>query len=140
MTLKQFYAVADDNGIPVVPFPLGGIEAMSCLDSDGQTYIGIDPDKIASNQDEKLKLSHELGHCMTGSFYNVYATCDIWQKQENRANRWAYEHLVSKKEIAEAVKNGFREIWELAELFDVPPETMARICSYYKYNNLNFAV
>ena len=138
MTLNELYDIADENEIPVIPFPLGDVEAMSYLSPDGTAYIGIDPERITSNQDERLKLSHELGHAMQGAFYNIYATCDIWQKQENRANRWSYEHLVSEKEIAEAVRNGFREIWELSELFDVPPETMARICHWHKYHNMDF--
>ena len=138
MTLNELYDIADENNVPVIPFPLGNMEAMSYLSPDGTAYIGIDPERITSKQDERLKLSHELGHVMQGAFYNVYATCDIWQKQENRANRWAYTHLVSEKEIVEAVNNGFHEIWELSELFDVPPETMAKICHWYKYHNMDF--
>lgn len=138
MTLESLYDFADRNGIPIVPFPLGSLEAMSYLSPSGDVFIGIDPDSIKSSQDEKLKLAHELGHCMKGAFYNVYATCDVWQKQENRANKWAYEHLVTKKDLSEAVENGFQEVWELSELFDVPPEIMARICHWYKYHNMDY--
>lgn len=138
MTVESLYVFADENNIPVIPFPLGDLEAMSYMDGSGHSYIGIDPERISSKQDEKLKLAHELGHAMQGAYYNVYATCDVWQKQENKADRWAFEHLVTEKEINEAVDRGFVENWQLAELFDLPPKTMARICHYYKYRNLDF--
>lgn len=138
MNLESLYEIADSNNIPVIPFPLGDVEAMSCMDSDGKSYIGIDPDRIKSRQDETVKLAHELGHTMQRAYYNVHATCDVWQKQEARANRWAFEHLVAKKDLLEAVENGFQEVWQLSEVFDIPPEIMAKICHYYKYNNMDF--
>jgi Zn-dependent peptidase ImmA (M78 family) len=137
LTLKSFYQFAEESNIPVIPFPLGDLGAMSYMDNKGRSYIGIDPERIASEQDEKMKLSHELGHATQGAYYNRYATCDVWKRQENKADRWAFEHLVSKKEIHEAIKHGYVENWQLAELFDVPPETMARICHYYKYGNMD---
>lgn len=137
MTLKSFYEFADKSNIPVIPFPLGDLEAMSYMDNKGRSYIGIDPERISSEQDEKMKLAHELGHAAQGAYYNRYAACDVWKKQENKADRWAFEHLVSKKEIHEAIKHGYVENWQLSELFDVPPETMARICHYYKYGNMD---
>ncbi|EKC49990.1 hypothetical protein OBE_14355, partial [human gut metagenome] len=33
--------------------------------------IAIDPHKVKSIADRKEKTVHELGHCMTGAFYDV---------------------------------------------------------------------
>lgn len=138
MTLDGLYAYAEENGISVVSFPLGDLEAMSLITSDGRPCIGIDPDRLSSKQDEKIKLSHELGHVVQNAFYNSFAACDVWERQENKANRWSFRSLVSEKDLRKAVKNGLTEVWELAEYFDVPPEVMAKICHYYKYGNMNF--
>ncbi len=138
MTLETLYAIADADGVSVVPFPLGEIEAMSYMSCSGRCYIAIDSGRIKSKQNETLKLAHELGHCMTGSFYNRYATCDIRQRHENRADKWSFSQLVPQDELNEAVSAGFTEVWQLAEYFDVPCEYMARACHWYKNHNMDF--
>lgn len=138
MTLESLYSFAEENGVPVYYLPLGDIEAASVMTRNGDCCVGIDPERLASKQDEKIKLAHELGHALQGAYYNPYASCDVWQKQENRANRWAYQHLVTKKDLQKAVRNGFKEVWQLAEYFDVPPDVMARICCFYKNGYVKF--
>lgn len=39
----------------------------------GTCAIALDPRKIRSSADEAVKLSHELGHCVYGGFYNQYS-------------------------------------------------------------------
>lgn len=82
MDLMGLYRLAEDNDIAVDCFELKKREALSVMDSDGTCYIAIDPFKLASELDEKMKLGHELGHSVTGSFYNEYATCDVRRKHK----------------------------------------------------------
>ena len=82
--------------------------------------------------DEKVKLAHELGHCETGSFYNRWATCDIRRKHERRANRWAYEKLVPEDELWDAIRQGYREPWELADYFGVTEAFLRHAIAYYR--------
>ena len=107
-------------------------EAISLQAPDGSCFIAIDPFALQSVADEKIKLAHELGHCETGSFYNEYSPLDIRQKHENRAKRWAIKKLLPKQELSEAVENGFCELWELAELFDLPEPFIKEAIAYYK--------
>lgn len=95
MDLMGLYRLAEDNDIAVDCFELKKREALSVMDSDGTCYIAIDPFKLASELDEKMKLGHELGHSVTGIFYNEYATCDVRRKHENRADKWAINEFVS---------------------------------------------
>lgn len=95
-------------------------------------FIAIDQRRIKNRQDEKVKMSHELGHCETGSFYNEYSPCDNRGRHEERANRWAYQKLIIKEELDEAVENGLTEIWELADYFDVPEDFLKKAIEYYK--------
>lgn len=107
------------------------------MDSDCSCYIAIDPLKLENIQDEKLKLSHELGHCCTGSFYNRFATCDVRRKHENRADKWAIEKLIPIDRFDEAVANGYTEIWLLAEYFDVSIDFMRKAACWYIHGNLD---
>ncbi len=129
--LYMLYQIAERDSIKVDSFDLGSREAISLMDSDNNCYIAIDPFKLSSISDEKTKLAHELGHCETGSFYNVYSDLDVRGKHEHRADKWAFQVLVPKSDLDEAVKTGLTETWELAEYFDVPCEFMQKAITYY---------
>lgn len=136
MTIDELYILAEEEKVDVITFDLGKCEALSTMDSEGQCYIAIDPRRIASGADEKSKLAHELGHCMTGSFYNVYSPYDSRQRNENHADKWAIKKLIPEEELEEAVADGCTEIWELADHFDVTEDFMRKAISWYKFGNL----
>lgn len=134
--LYELYHLADENSVTVDGFDLGHRDALSFTDEDGHCYIAIDPFKLKSVADEKSKLAHELGHCVTNSFYNQYAACDVRQQHENRADKWAIARLVPKDELDKAVEAGHTEIWDLAELFNVTEPFMLKATWWYTYGNL----
>lgn len=136
MTLTELYNLAESERVDVAAFSLGKREALSTMDSDGQCYIAIDPHKISSTADEKTKLAHELGHCATGAFYNVYSPLGSRQRHENRADKWVIKKLIPEDELEEAVADGYTEIWELAEYFCVTEDFMRKAVSLYKFGNL----
>ena len=138
MNLTELYALADADNIIIDEFPMQSRKAFSIMDLDGDCYVAIDPFQLESAQEERIVLSHELGHCETGSFYNRFAACDIRKRHENRADKWSFNHLVPKDELDEAVSAGFSEVWDLAELFDVPCDYMARAIHWYQYHNMDF--
>lgn len=135
--LLGLYRMADDNGVAVDCFGLEKREALSFMDPNGECFIAIDPLKLTSIQDETMKLAHELGHCCTGSFYNRYSPFEIRQKQENKADRWAIEKLVSPDDLDDAVAQGYTDLWSLAEYFDVTEDFMRKIVCWYTYGNLD---
>lgn len=136
MTLTELYGLAECESVVIAPFALNKRESLSTMDSDGQCFVAIDPTKVTSTADEKTKLAHELGHCVTGSFYNVYSPCDIRQRHENRADKWAIKTLIPKDELDAAVERGYTELWELAELFNVSEDLMRKAVSWYRFGNL----
>ena len=135
MNLMGLYRIARENNITVDCFELKKREALSVMEND-TCYIAIDPFKLASTLDEKMKLGHEIGHCMTGSFYNEYATCDIRKKHENCADRWAIEQFISSEDLDAAVADGCTELWQLAECFDVTEDFMKKAVCWYTHGNL----
>lgn len=136
MTLTELYSLAERDSVVIASFALNKREALSTMDSNGQCFVAIDPTKVASTVDEKTKLAHELGHCATGAFYNVYSPCDIRQRHENRADKWAIKTLIPEDELKEAVARGCTELWELADFFSVTENFMRKAVSWYKYGNL----
>lgn len=130
--LIALYDLAGEHSIPVYWFDLYTAESLSVMQEDGSYAIAMDPWRMPTLADEKVKLAHELGHCETGSFYNRWAACDVRQKHELRANRWAYEKLVPEDELWEAMRRGYRELWELAEYFDVTEEFLRGALAYYR--------
>lgn len=123
--LMELYTIAAQNHITVDCFKLRKREALSIMDS-GELYIAIDPFQLRSEQDEKMKLSHELGHCMTGSFYNEWSTVDIRERHEYRADKWAVHRLIPFEDFRRAIKDGNIETWQLAEYFDVTEDFIRR--------------
>ena len=136
MTLLELYNYASANGIRVDAFPLGKTEALSLQDRDGDCFIAIDPFRLRSTADEKSKLGHELGHCMTGAFYGTDCTWDVRARLENRAEKWEIENLIGREALDAAVRAGYTEIWELAERFGVTEELMRKAVCWYRDGRL----
>lgn len=134
--LSKLYQIAQREQIEVDCFDLGKREALSIMDESGNCYIAIDPYQLISNRDEKLKLAHEIGHCITGSFYNVHATVDCRQKHENTADKWAVNQLIPASALDEAVAEGCTELWELAEKFDVTEDFMRKAVCLHVHGNI----
>ncbi len=135
-SLQDLYCLAEQNGIQVDNFKMKKAASISLLDQTDQScFIAIDNDKILSQADEHIKLAHELGHCMTGSFYNEYAEFDIWEKHESRADEWALEHLIPLKELRQAMFYGYTDLQSLADYFNVSLWYMHKALQWYTINN-----
>lgn len=127
---------AEKRNIEIVTFPLQETASMSIEAESGTCYIGVDYSKIENEADERVHLSHELGHCATGSFYNLYAKADVRQKHENRADKWAIRKLIPVEKLDTAVAEGHTELWDLADYFGVTEEMMRKAVCLYTHGNL----
>ena len=135
-SVLALYDLANEQNIEVIQFPMGETGSMSVMLDDGSCYIGIDGSIQDGGPKELVHLSHELGHCITGSFYNFYAAIDHRQRHENRANKWAIRHLIPVEDLDEAVADGCTEIWELADRFGVTEEFIKKTVCYYVHGNV----
>lgn len=86
--------------------------------------------------EDKTVLFHELGHCETDSFYNEAFPLDVREKHENRADKWAIKKLVPKNELDDAIAEGCKEYWQLAERFGVTVDFIRKAVCWYTYGNL----
>ena len=136
MELSQLYELAEQENIPVFRFPLPQTGSMSVMDDTGQCYVGMDPSVRDGGTSERVHLSRELGHCITGSFYNIHAAVDCRRKHENKADKWAVQTLIPVEELDDAIAEGCTEVWELAERFGVTEEFIRKTVCYYVHGNM----
>lgn len=136
MELRSLYDLAQQQNIAVLPFSMEKNESMSLMAENGRCYIGMDASVRDGSIQERVHLSHEMGHCITGSFYNIYAPLDCRQKHENRANKWAIQALIPVEQLDDAIAQGCTEVWELAERFGVTEDFVRKAVCYYVHGNV----
>ncbi len=131
MKISKLRHIAEENNIEVYYFTLTKNKSISVMLPTGRYYIALDRD-LQTNEERDVCLAHELGHCMTGSFYNVYAKFDIRSKHEYRADKWAIHQLVPAQRLAEAIADGHVQVWDLAEYFGVTEDFMKKAVEHYQ--------
>ena len=136
MELPTLYDLAKKQKIEVMSYPLPQNGSMSYMTENGACFVGMDKGVMDGNVQERVHLAHELGHCATGSFYNIYSPADSRQRHENRADKWAIRKLVPVRALDDAVASGCTEIWALAERFGVTESFMKKALCYYVHGNL----
>ena len=148
--IGELYRLAEQQNITVDLFPMRSREALSLMNESGACFVAIDPRRLTGEVDERVKLAHELdtlgqetvclahelGHCMTGAFYNCYARLDCRRRQENKADKWAVVQLITAEQLDQAVADGCGTLWELAEYFGVTEAFMQKAVCWYTYGNL----
>ena len=134
--LISLYRQAEEQNIEIIPYPLPHTGSMSLETDTGQCYIGMDYDSLTDPRDRLVHLGHELGHCISGAFYNRFAKMDLRQRQEIKANKWAIRFLIPEEDLDDAVAQGYTQLWELAEHFGVTEEFIRKAVCLYTHGNL----
>ena len=136
MEIGVLYDLARQENIAVLPFPMEENGSMSIMAEAGRCYIGMDPAVRDGGAQERVHLGHEMGHCLTGSFYNIYAAIDCRQRHENRADKWAIQALIPVDALDDAIADGCCEIWELADRFGVTEDFIRKALCLYVHGNV----
>ena len=136
METSTLYDLARQQNIEVIPYPMPRCGSMSVMLEGGLCVVGIDPGLRDGGVRERVHLSHELGHCITGSFYNRYAAIDHRRRHENRADKWAIHQLIPVDALDDAIADGCTELWELAERFGVTEDFIRKAVCCYVHGNL----
>ena len=136
METVELYQEARDSDIPIILLDIPKTGSMCIQSESGRCYIGMDYGILPDEADRRVHLAHELGHCKTGAFYNRWAACDVRQKHENRANKWAIRRMIPKDALDEAVAEGYTDLYSLADYFNVTVDFMEKAVCWYTYGNL----
>lgn len=100
--------------------------------SDGKEHYGLflDVGKIHTFLQEKMAISHEWGHWVTGATYSLDADEITIRKQEARADRAQIRRLIPRSELQAAIDD-HRDFYELVELFGVTEAFMRKALECY---------
>ena len=134
--IPALYTFARQQNIAVLDYPLPQNGSMSLMTDTGECFIGMDPSVKDGGKEERVHLSHELGHCVTGSFYNIHTAIDCRQRHENRADKWSIQALIPVEELDDAIAEGHTQLWDLADHFGVTEALMKKAVCYYVHGNV----
>lgn len=129
MENNDLYSIAEKQGIIIDILSMPKNKSVS-VHIDDEYFVAIDEKAMENSAEERTHLAHELGHCVTGSFYNIYSPFDLRSKHEYRADKWAIKKLIPKDELIELLEKEYR-IDEIAEYFNVTEQFIQK--AYHLY-------
>lgn len=135
VSVFDLYKDMRSEGIDLMEHSLLRSEAVSIC-SDGAYGIFIDTNKMETLAEELSVVAHEYGHCATGATHVVYSPLDLVEKHEYKANKWAVHRLISINDLHEAFRDGYTEVWNLAEYFDVTEDFIRTALNIYEREGL----
>ena len=128
--LSQFYRYCRQNEVDIIPY--AGIPQPGATIRDGEHYaVFLDFTQIKTARLFRGVCAHELSHLSTGSLHRPASPYDLAERSEYRANRHFAQQYVSVKELKEAFRLGFTQLWELADYFDLPEQDIEKALTYW---------
>jgi len=125
--MTSLLEMAEEEGIEVCEIKLPcGLKGFYC-----NGIIALNK-SIETNAERRCILAEELGHYYNtiGDILNMKINSN--KKQEQRAREWAFEKLVPFNELVITYDNGYKNVYELAEYFDVTEDFMNEAILYYQ--------
>ena len=128
--LSQFYDYCRHNRVDVIPYD--GAPAPGTTIRDDDFYaIFLDFSQIRSTRLLRGVCCHEMAHAATGALHKVSSPYECWERSEYRANRYMAQKYLTPNDFQEAFSYGFRELWQLAEYFELPEDDVKNALTYW---------
>ena len=128
--LSYFYDQCTRSDVDIIPYR-GCPNRAATVRDDGCLAIFLDFDQIKSTRLLRGICYHEAGHVGTGALHKVSSPYETVGRSEARANRWAAQHYLTADDFRSAFADGYAELWELAEYFDLPEEDINKALYYW---------
>lgn len=129
MLNEKLFNIAEKNNIEITNFPMKCVKSASVQYGDNY-YIGMSTTELETDALRNTSLAHELGHCMTGAFYNPHSSLSVMGKAEYKANKWAIKELINKDELENLLQENYR-LDEIAEYFSVTEDFIRLAYDFY---------
>ena len=137
MNLYELYDYAVDQGIDVDWYTMPFAKSFSIfIPSLDRRAIALDPWKFETIADEFTTLGHEVGHCMTYSFYNRWAACDVKKAPREPGRGCGNRAVPSPGRSGGRRARKVHTVWDLAERFGVTEDLVRKAIYWYKHGNL----
>ncbi len=136
-TLEELFEQIYLHDIRLFTCPVPGSKAAT-VELEGVYGIFLDPDQIQNSSEELCVVAHELGHCMTGSTHRLSSSLDFIERHEYRADKYAAHRILPPKQVEQAIRTGYTEIWQLAEYFNVTEPFLRRALEIYRREGYSF--
>ena len=128
--LSKFYEFCRQNGVDIIPY--AGIPQPGATIRDREHYaVFLDFTKIGTTRQFRGVCAHELSHLQSGALHRPSSPYDLAERSEYRANRHFAQQFLSVRELKQAFRLGFRELWELSEYFDLPEQDIEKALRYW---------
>lgn len=136
--LSHFYEYCKKNRVDIIPFV--GVPQPGATIRDGSAYaVFLDFSQIQSTRLLKGVCFHELGHVATGALHKVNSPYELVGRSEYRANRWSAQRYLTAEDFRTAFQEGYTELWQLAEYFDLPEQDIKNALTYWtERKGINF--
>lgn len=128
--LANFYQFCENNDVDIIPYFNAPSEGTTIRDEDYYA-IFLDIAKLTSIKVFNGVCLHEVGHVATGALHKVDSPYETVERSEYRANRWGFENYLKVEEFKEAFAAGYTELWQLADYFDLPEDTIKKALTYW---------
>jgi hypothetical protein len=129
--IADFYQYCKKNNVDVIPYD-GCPQAGATVRDAGYYAVFLDFTKIHSTRLLRGVCAHELGHIATGALHKVDSPYELVERSEYRATRWITEHYLTKEAFRSAFAEGYTELWQLSEYFDLPEPSIQDALTYWK--------
>ncbi len=86
-------------------------------------------------QKKNVFLLKNYGHYYYDAYYNLNSDQTLINKQEFRANKWAFKQLISPSKIKDLISKGISTKYEIAEELGVTENLLCLAYQYYTENN-----
>ncbi len=129
--LSDFYGYCKDHQVDVIAYD-GCPQPGATVRDDGCYAVFLDFTKIQSTRLLRGVCFHELGHVATGALHKVDSPYELVERSEYRAAKWATENYLTEDAFRGAFADGYTELWQLAEYFDLPERCIEDALTYWR--------
>ena len=128
--LSDFYSYCKANDVDIIPYS-NAPNAGTTMRQEDWYAVFLDFQRVQSTRLLRGICYHESGHLGTGALHKVSCPYETVERSEYRANRWAAEHFLTAEDFRTAFADGYAELWELAEYFDLPENDIKNALHYW---------
>lgn len=129
--ISDFYHYCKAHQVDIIPYS-GCPQAGATIRDNGWYAIFLDFSKIRTTRLLRGVCCHELGHVATGSLHKIDSPYELVERSEYRADKWVAENCLTEDAFRSAFTEGYTELWQLSEYFDLPQECIERALTYWK--------